>query len=442
MYSELPNHRMPAFLPSFVGSETLYSWGARFHLLSGNLRATKSSRDLFANSYAGLRPDFPFCLDQFNAQTGGLMGDPVLIAQERTLLGYFAPFQSKQLIDTIVAQMRGPSKTSLKSQLGLLASRVGAAHPLKACLKCVKSEMLHQGFSMWHIEHQWPSVWICAKHQCGLACLKRHHQPRDLRQWLLPDQLSSQAWQKTVFPYGSLARLTKLTNFTYDVIHRSALLDPEILRQAYFLALERHGWISTDGSMRFKILRTEFLQYYRRLECIPGFESITGAQCEHGGLLGLLMRQYGGTRHPLKHFLLLSFLFSQPEEFFSIYSQLRLEMDNLKAVSFRQRISQDWQSKLKHLVEQENMSVSAASDRLQVPLPQAIRFARSIDLKYTKKPRVLTPKLDERLHELARKGLTQQQMAEALGIKKSFVRSYLAEHGELRELWRACVQAA
>lgn len=401
VYNAHPCYALPSFLPCFLETETLYSWGARFHILSGNTRATKTSRDLFSNSYAGLCPDFPFCLDSLGTNTGSLIGEPALIAHERTLLGYFVPFQPKQFIDEIVAQMAGASTTSLKSKLGRLSSGVGATYPLKACLKCIKSDLHNYGCSMWRIEHQWPSIWICSKHRCGLHALERRFQPRNLRKWWLPDQLPLEAWQKPVLPYGGAAKLTKLGAFTKEVIRRSMQLEPEILRQSYFAALEQRGWISTDGSIRFKTLRTAFHRYYSSLNCVPGLGSIAGAQCEHGGLLGLLTRRYGGTRHPVKHFLLLSFLFSEPAEFFSTYFRLQAQFNEVESGGSVHPINQIWKVELKRMVEQENMSVSEASRRIRVPLPQAIRYARSSGLKYAKRPRVLTPKLDQQLRELA-----------------------------------------
>ena len=48
----------------------------------------------------------------------------------------------------IVATARSPSLGNLKARLGLLASRFGASHPLKACPECMREDFEVHAISM------------------------------------------------------------------------------------------------------------------------------------------------------------------------------------------------------------------------------------------------------------------------------------------------------
>lgn len=178
---------MLSFAPSFFGCETLYSWSARYHLLGGNARPAKSSEDLFQNRKAGLRHDFPFRISRLCMTTGGLLGPAQAILTERTMFGFFAPFLEPESQEKIAGQMLGDHACDLKRSLGLMPSRVGAKHPLKACRECVNDDIKRYGAPTWKMEHQWPSVWICRTHGTYLKAVDSRCMPRDPRKWILPD---------------------------------------------------------------------------------------------------------------------------------------------------------------------------------------------------------------------------------------------------------------
>lgn len=122
-----------SILPALLPTETLYSWCARYHRLTGNRIAADTSQQLFGTPNAGRLHDLTSHLAEFVDRTNGRFGDIESLAMRHTLLGFYAPFKPAALVQQACEAMSGPSVARLKFRLGLQASRVGALHPLKAC---------------------------------------------------------------------------------------------------------------------------------------------------------------------------------------------------------------------------------------------------------------------------------------------------------------------
>jgi len=151
--------RVP-LLPWLPG-ETLYSLCSRHHRFAGFSTCTRATQALFGHSRSGCQHDLPSRLDAFVERVGSIHGDAEAIARERTLLKFYAHFHSPSVGAEAVASVRGASVAHLKYRLALLTSRFRANHPLKACPICMEHDGLTHGWSFWHIEHQFPGVWVC-----------------------------------------------------------------------------------------------------------------------------------------------------------------------------------------------------------------------------------------------------------------------------------------
>ena len=106
------------FLPDAIPGETVFSWTARYHRLSGHASVSLTNRVLFGKREWRLRHDFPANLRWFCEKTGNLMGDAERIARERTTLGFFLPFLSEaQAYEAIASLSDGHiSRLNFQSQ--------------------------------------------------------------------------------------------------------------------------------------------------------------------------------------------------------------------------------------------------------------------------------------------------------------------------------------
>lgn len=322
-------------------------------------------------------------------------------------------------------------------RLGLAKQGSDITAELKMCDACLEEDCLLVPTGWWHIDHQWLPVRVCLRHQQLLRSTTIDRTRYGLRVWVLPKDFSnapSVEFQANENQLHTLSRITLWTNF---LIRRPGLnLRGNLLRHVYMLKALQRGWIAFDGTLRFGDLCKEFLDKYSGLIDLPGLGFLQDARKLNGGFLGFLLRQHNGQRHPIKHIYLMAFLFDCEEEFLEMYqSTANLVAREGEDCILRQLTRQ--RDQLRTLVVDNGKSVNAASSEVGVTTTTAIRFLKRSGTPYQCRPRVMTPELKRRLDEMIRRGESRDEIANVLSIRKSFIRSYLAQNKGLREVWLA-----
>jgi len=313
-----------SFLPVFLPDETLYSLCARFHSMSGNRLASTTSRQLFGVRDAAMLHDFPAHLSTFEARTRGLLGNVAYLSHNRTLLKFYAPYQPVKRINAGIEALAGAGIDRLKFRLGLPSSRIGAAHPLKACVKCIREEIDTYGGAYWHMLHQHPAVWICPEHNELLMRSTGKSRTLNKLQWVLPHTVGDDEWKYLPSQLNNQSLLlTRLTEFAAGILSSAKLeLEPHSLRQSYLRGAKAAGWLTRSGNVRFKSVRQEFLRQAAELEAIPEFGFIESVNGSSGGFLAKLLRNPRSHLHPAKHFLLKALLFEDWPSFWNCYNEM------------------------------------------------------------------------------------------------------------------------
>lgn len=422
-------------LPGIQASETLYSWCARFHRLSGYSRARSTSQLLFDHPSMGLHHDFPGRIDYLNAVTREMFGMAEDIVLCRTQFGLFAPFLSQEIGSNLIEAMRTGSGSIVRRRLGIFRSGFGIATPLKACRQCLDEDRATTPTSWWRMEHQWLPTWICLRHGEVLMKVPSHCYAPHPRDWHLPDEFSPNAWQLARLTRTQFERLAEIARWTAWIVTSGIdQFDTELLRYAYHLRAKELGWVAFDGSLRFHLMRDAFRRKFCEVERLDEMEFLRKTVGVNGGFLGYLLREHPGARHPQKQIYLMAFLFDEPGQMLEIY-------ENVKTVSAADgpeglnRLLTDTRVQLTEMVASEGISVNSASLRLGVPPAMAIRHLKSAGVEYDRRPRVLTPELQDRLKAMLITGKSRDEIASALGIRKAFIKDYLAERPELRHTW-------
>ncbi len=423
-------------LPGIQASETLYSWCARFHRLSGGSRAQSTSQVLFRHPSVGLRHDFPGHLAHLGSITRGLLGTSEEISLRRTHFGLFAPFLSSLTNPTLLAAMRTGTGASVRKRLGIHRSGLAINPPLKACAQCLEEDRATIPSSWWRMEHQWAPVRVCLRH--GEALLAA---PEDLytpfpNDWHLPGDLPQITWRTIGLTNEQRHRLANIALWTEAVTClEPSRFDPEILRFTYHLQAKARGWVAFDGSLRFQVLRDAFRIAYADVEGLAGMEFLEATAGANGGFLNLLLRDYPGVRHPHKQIYLMAFLFETPAELLAMYDGAKQVIATDGIDGLKKQLT-DTRAQLTNMVAIEQRSVNSACRELDVPPALAIRHLKLEGVEYRRRPRVLTPALQERLDALLASGEDRGEIASALGIRKAFIKDYLANRPELRLAWR------
>lgn len=429
-------------LPQALDDELLYSWSARFHRLSGNSRPGITSRMLFGHSTIGLRHDFPGQLDHFEQATRGRMGTTLEVIKQRTQFALYAPFLEVPARQMIAEAMRGQDKGLVSRYLGLTRSGRASETPLKACPACVEEDRRLISTGWWRMNHQWPTTYICLRHRCQLRVMATHPQANRLNDWYLPSDLRGEQWEITpVLGQMQVDRLARIAQWTEALLQRQeSYLDAALLRHTYLFQANIRGWLAMDGSLRFAALRTEFANAHRGLEALPRWKFLNDVSAVNGGFLGFLLRNYRGRRHPLKHVLLMTFLFEDPTEFNAQYENSRSIAEAEGADALSRRLT-DKRVRLIQMVESEGKSVNAACRELGIQTAQGIRQLNKESVAYRRRPRILTHEVRQALEELLRAGVDRGEITRQLGIRKGFIKDYLAGKPELRAAWEQATAA-
>lgn len=313
-------------LLDWLPDETFFSWVSRNHRLWGHDADWRTSQLLFGSRQAGIHHDLPNGLGIFSKRTANQLGTAGAIARERTLLGYYGRFLSPGDEQEAVLALSGNSVAHLKFRLGLLTSRFRANHPLKACTACMAADVQEHGWAYWHLDHQFPGVWWCNTHGLPLreSLLKSTGVDRFL--WHLPciDSLRELPPEICHPTEAMLTSLFSLARTTVDLVAGTSLceLEPDYLYRAYRVELTHRGWVTEGGSLRLSIIAANFLEYARQLRLIPELDALPATIQESTVQIGRLLRPMRSGTHPLRHMLIIDWLFGDADSFLRLYRAL------------------------------------------------------------------------------------------------------------------------
>jgi hypothetical protein len=422
-------------LPNPRDDQTLYSWCAVYHNASGNIDAGTTSRQLFGYADAAFIPDLPSRLDFLHRATHGHLGSSETVANTRTLAGFYRPFFPEEKYQKLVSAMRGDRPGAIKAELGLSRSGIASSRILKACPECMEEEFRRWGYSYWHTEHQWPSVALCGHHHVLLWRFEPISSGNPGRHFYQPREIVSLDWVRPTASAEAKYALMRVREWSKQLVGNNELhLNEELLRWTYLLRAKQRSWIAFDGTLRLQKLKGEFSAAYHEVATLPGFAIAAETDGPNSGFLGSMFRKAEGQRHPLKHLLLLNFLFDGPEDFQKAYADhLAVKMEG--GVTALLNNLTDSRSKLEGWIRTQAMSVNKAAQELDVPTGQAIKYLDNIGVNREKRPRIVGTEKEARLQQLLSKGIERGEIAKELSIRPSFIKDYLTTHPDQKAEW-------
>ncbi|WP_336202526.1 TnsD family Tn7-like transposition protein [Pseudomonas guariconensis] len=303
----------------WLADETFFSICSRQHIVLGNIKSASTTAWLFGGGRAGVAHDFPFNLDALHGEVKATWGDVTSIIFDHTILPLFFPFQSRAHVEEVIETLRSPRLGSLKYRLGLLTGRFGAEHPLKACSACMISDRSACGVAYWHLTHQYPGIVLCPIHHLPLRESTKNRQWSGRFQWFLPDEnvlASESSLELTDHEIQSLEGLAQgirqLANYGLG-----KSFNPDTVSRTYRYSLSRRA----DHELDQAGCGESFARYTTLLQRHPPLTSLPTTGAGAAALLGQLTRSPRGYCHPLKHLILISWLFGSLDLFVSMYDQ-------------------------------------------------------------------------------------------------------------------------
>lgn len=422
--------------PSFLPDETLYSWTARVHRLSGHSSPKKTSLQLFGHPSAGLRHDIPFNLSELAARTGRKDDETITLLKTRTLFGFHARFLSAQQEELIFKYLWASRNSTARGLLGLTRSGLNLDSPLKWCRDCLEEQTHSVGTGWWQLIHQLPTAFLCTSHGNRLRTKRAPPSQGAINGLCLPT-LSLHAPSDSVVSPSDGQQLLQLSNWGITILgsHGLHLSDAE-LRWCCLMQAKSRGWVSFDGKVRLQRARDAFLLFYGQL-----LEHLGKAFCgdiygQNAGFLGHSLHQPTGHRHALKNVLLLNFFFESFEEFQDVHREVLSLLNENGARACEERL-RDNQQKLIHLVSKSQISVEKAASVSNTSTTSATKFLDRIGIRRKHRSRIVGTEKEKQLCQLLAQGVSRKEAANAIGVRRTFIKDYLGSHPEQKECWEA-----
>lgn len=436
-FSDLLREESLHCIPTIHRDETLYSWCARYHRISGSIAATTTSQRLFGSKTAGFVVDFPGRIGHFSTVTASILGSPDQLIRNHTLYSLYAAFRPQSTMATIESLMLGNSVERVKFLLGLPASRAATSHPLKFCPACAHEELIEYGIARWWRDHQWPSVWMCSSHQMVLHYLPRPRAAPKVSSWATPDCIPHSTPVCAPEVSGeALPGLERLTSLTSSIVQRSIFLRPEILRIVFTLKLREYGWIKSGGMIDWPALQNAFVARFDHLEALPGFDFIQRIRSDDFGSLSLILRGSQRRQHPTKYILLIDLLFDTAEQFFDRYRQFdSTENPDAYTQSIKRTDTEQADERLRPLVIDNGLSLNKAAQTLGISVQRAINWAKKNNITYQQRPHKANSVLQSSIDRFLNEGTSRAAISTALNVSRKWITSYLARHPDQRQKW-------
>lgn len=306
---------MISFFPTTYPNELLYSTLARFHVRSGNISPKATIEELFGFRSVTAVVDLPSNIDSLisNMPIGSNYIAERLI-MENTLYPFYSAFLPPERAKTILQSMKGNSGRSIHNRIGIMASTIVENKFIRFCKDCALESLKTYGEIYWKRSHQVPCVIICSKHKTLLYNSKVFVHPYNKHEFIpattdncifneehiISPNIETVIGSKFISKYIQVVdNVDKLLNNRYPN------KPPEWFFSQYIERLKLMGLANTNGSVRQKELREQFIEFYGESLLKIVQSTINDSD---SSWLSMMVRKSRKTVHPIRHLLLVQFL--------------------------------------------------------------------------------------------------------------------------------------
>lgn len=313
MPSKRPNL---SFVPPLLHDQTLYSWEAVFHEMSGNATIDETRWQLCGAIRGGRHFHMPSHLDALCASTQLVIGTPEALVKAATIIPYYTQFCSNSVATSVLKRIRTKSSYGVAQALGIAATENHPHPPRRSCLQCIREDRAEYGFAYWRRSHQLPGVLVCQKHRMRLLSLPYDHNSICKGKILWPDE----DWNLANNAVG-----LDWSDDTLSTLHRLAVLAAEMVNGAleggYALhkikgacmpVLHSRNLMASDGSLEIPPAIHDYYNHFASVAAIP--EMVGAAR----GSIRPVLVALGHTNyrtHPIEWMLVIDWLFGDWKTF-------------------------------------------------------------------------------------------------------------------------------
>jgi hypothetical protein len=311
--------RITQFAPRVYENETIYSIASRSVLNDISGSVSQGIENITGSRSIQLDAIFPSYLAKLAAHTRIELD--VLIC-DFSLLPYFSLFAPEQARGNAVRALQNGNSSAAFKSLGLLVTRINTNKYHRFCPRCAIEQDFTYGEAYWLRHHQLPLVSVCTTHKCDLEQM-----PRKRKQLVFPDINRS--------PVSSNNEVAlKLAEISESLLGMPTFDLPK-LRLCYAIRLIDKK-LATTESLNIAGLRMQMRKYYETQALELDVDTLLNETNEHGYPANLFYAKKAA-HHPLKHVLLIAFLFDHFGDFIVSYTNAsqatKVALEARKAVS-------------------------------------------------------------------------------------------------------------
>lgn len=254
-------------------------------------------------------------------RTESVLGSAEEIIRERTVLPFYFPYRPAIDAENAMSAVAMGGLGSIKGKLGILASRFGASHPLKACQQCMIQDLDVHHVSYWHRNHQWPGCWICPDHGCTLQFARAKVNMAGRFHWFLPADVVFSKGSPNLGRESTASAALRLSACSIGLgdLPAGFHFDPLSLVNTYRESMMDHGLATVTGRVHTEKFALHLQSVCTRLAAVAGLAVLTGTDTSLTSQFTRLVHEHRGSAHALKHLVLVVALFESWSEFMDAY---------------------------------------------------------------------------------------------------------------------------
>lgn len=435
-------------LPGWLPGETLYSLCSRYHSYSANANQWETSFQLFGSRGETIAHDVPSRLRAFECRSRGVLGTAEEIALNHSILPFYLNFKSADERNVILTDVCSGGLGSIKFRVGLITSRFRAHHPLKACLDCIREDVGAYGAPYWHVDMQYPGIWICVKHGRILSELNVKANGVSRFSWQLPVAQKIISPLPIKIPRQRMCELREHLTSIAEIVDMSVKhglkseWDHARLLISYKTKLGELGLLSKSGRYRWEEISRGFSEYVQSLREIPEFSCLPKTEVEAKTQLNRILRERGRNCHPLRKIILIAWLFGCWRSFIKAYVSTEVHVGDVRTKSKAKKKENDLQRlRLIDLVEKQGKSATQAAKIIGIDVKTAMNWLASRGHVFKLRPKKLFGESRRIVLNGLESGEEKKDIALRAGISIQTVTSVMRTECGLNERWAAAKRA-
>lgn len=280
--------------PIPMPDEALLSVIQRAVVLDTAATERRAAKRLFKSSSLQFCSPFPSCIPAI-AERSEMTGNYWI--QHHTILPVFrALTPAARYVDAYQNLLSGKGDAVFKS-LSLIANRQCNTGSMRFCTECAAEDIKEVGLAYWHVEHQLPGNFVCAKHKIRLMSTSVSRKRFD-------------NWPHRGAVFRQLASKVelKLVKFACYFQYHSSECFRHRLCDIYKVRLHEMGFLTKCAHVRQKQLRLSMIE---ALEPVLNHLEVKGIfdDARYPPYPSCVLTKKNAAISPLKHLLMMTFLF-------------------------------------------------------------------------------------------------------------------------------------